>query len=640
MTALATCLSWSSEVSARNYVERMLRAQSMFGPDNTALDGSSEMALGRNLMRMLPEDVLDRQPVDFAGGRYQLVADIRLDNRDDLHSELALSAQQARLLCDAAVLAAAFERWGIEDTLPRLAGVFAIAVRDRKDKTLTLVRDPSSYRPLYYFQHPRFLAASSMLKGLFALADVPRELNETWLAEYVSLLPHKGPVTFFRDISRVEPGRMVRLSQDKAQTVHWCDLSSVPEQRFGSFDETLEALDDLMQTVVRAQTRSIGGVGSHLSGGLDSGVVTALSAKILAEKGKTLSAYTAAPRAPEEFSPSLREIADESPQARQVAALFPNIEHRIIFNDANPMTDVAARYIGIMDEIPLNPANLVWMDAIQRDAHKQGISTILNGIQGNITFSAGFELTAPEFRHCRSRLSYLHRVASLAQAGELTPRRAMAYVLHTFLPPALFHAVQSRLSRAPEVPSGVTLLKSDVVSNLDLTDRVNRRYRMHGFDGETAGHGRAFLLQQRDHGSLMKAGQALNRIDERDVCSDLRIVKFCLSVPIDLFSHGHDRALAKALYQRHLSADRLAGFVKGRQAADSHRMFFSEREKILSEIARATAKSSLFQNVVPEQLVNSQPDTQAVDFPFSQQVRYSRLLGTSLFINHINGRNS
>lgn len=643
MTALAACLSWSTEISARSSVERMLRAQAMFGPDGTSVNGSGDVALGRNLLRLLPEDVLDRQPVGFAGGRYQLVADLRLDNRDDLHDALGLSALEARLLSDAALLAQAFERWGIEETLPKLVGVFAIAVWDRHDKTLSLVRDVSSYRPLYYVRNSRFIAVSSMLKGLFALPDVPRELNDTWLAEYVSLLPHRGTSTFFRAIARVVPGCLVRLSQTGEEIIRWCDLSSVAERRPGSFGETLEELDALMQKSVRAQMRSTGAVASHLSGGLDSGVITALSAKMLAENGKTLHAYTAAPRDPLGLPSAVRAVANEAPQASRIAAMFPNIDHQIVFNDANPVTEVTARYIKTMDEIPLNPTNLVWMDEIQRRARADGASTILNGVRGNPTFSAGFELTRLEFQHRRSRLSYLIRIAGLARTGDMSPRRATALTLQSTLPEPIFRALQSWVSRAPKVPSGIVFLKDDVVSALDLTARVEQRYTTPEHGAEIIRHTRAFLLQQRDHGSLIKTGQALNGVDERDVCSDLRIIEFCLSLPVEMFSQGRDRAFAKALYRRHTSAEGVAGFVKGRQAAESGKTLGAERDAITSEIIRATTDSPIFRQVTREQLLSALGDT-AVPGPkpvsHAQNILYSRLLGACQFVNHVTGRNS
>lgn len=402
----------------------MLHAQSVFGPDNTALEGDDGLALVRNLLRLVPEDRFDRQPVALGGGRYRLVADLRIDNREELYRLLDLPAAQARTMADSTVLAAAFERWGIEKALSRLVGVFAIVVWDRQERELTLILDPMGQRPLLYSRRPDFVAVAGMPKGLFALAEVPRELNETRLVEFISCLPHQGPTTLYREVSRVEPGSLVRLSRDGEEVRHWAVLDDLAEARFGSFEEALEVLDEVMTGAVRSQLRSIGGVGSHLSAGLDSGVVTGMAARALAQTDGTLHAFTAGSRDTGTLPSTLRDVGNEVPQARRVAALFPNVRHHVVFNDCQPMTEVNARYISVMDEAPVNPTNMPWIDGIFREAKREGVTTILNG-GGNTTFSAGLNMTAPEFLHRRTTWSFFRRLTQMAAGREITARRPL-----------------------------------------------------------------------------------------------------------------------------------------------------------------------------------------------------------------------
>ena len=127
MSALAGRWNFDGRPGAADACERMLRAQDIYGPDDEARWDGGRIALGRRLFRLLPEDVHDRQPLTGRGGDCVLVADIRLDNRDDLERALQISPERARTLADADILLAAWERWGL-DCLDRLVGDYAFAV--------------------------------------------------------------------------------------------------------------------------------------------------------------------------------------------------------------------------------------------------------------------------------------------------------------------------------------------------------------------------------------------------------------------------------------------------------------------------------------------------------------------------------
>src|SRR5215218_10555556 len=102
MTALAGVWHLDGRPVASDNCARMLLAQAIYGRDDEAQWSDGDVALGRRLMHVLPEDRFDRQPLIGAQGRYVLVADIRLDNRDDLTRALGIGAGQARTNSDAA----------------------------------------------------------------------------------------------------------------------------------------------------------------------------------------------------------------------------------------------------------------------------------------------------------------------------------------------------------------------------------------------------------------------------------------------------------------------------------------------------------------------------------------------------------
>ncbi len=155
----------------------------------------------------------DRQPLQSRDGRLTLVADVRLDNRDDLTTQLGLPSADAEKLCDAAILLESLERWG-EGALDRLVGDFAFVLWDAQQHKLLLARDFLGQRPLHYHRGRGFFAFASMPKGLHALAEIPYGVDEQMVAEFLVLMPQRGTRSFFKDIDRIEPAHVVTVTRD------------------------------------------------------------------------------------------------------------------------------------------------------------------------------------------------------------------------------------------------------------------------------------------------------------------------------------------------------------------------------------------------------------------------------------------
>src|SRR5262245_19306417 len=338
MTALAGMWRFDGRPDAAESCERMLAVQKLYGPDHGAQWSDSAVALGRRLMRVLPEDAFDCQPLIGGGGRYALVADVRLDNREELTEALRIPAPQASALCDAAILLAAIERW--EDaSLERVVGDYAFAVWDGARRRLLLARDPLGKRPLHYHRASKFFAFASMPKGLHALPDVPYAPDEDRIAEFLRLAPETGTKSYFLGIERVEPGHVVTVTTEGLATRrHW--QPSKRQLVLRRPEDYSEAMRDLLDQAVSCRLRGTGDVGVYLSGGFDSGAVAATAARLLAPSGRRLIAFTGAPREGYNGPAPANRIIDEAPYAAATAALYSNIEHGVVHNEGrSPLAD-------------------------------------------------------------------------------------------------------------------------------------------------------------------------------------------------------------------------------------------------------------------------------------------------------------
>src|SRR5262245_33787438 len=328
MTAIAGLRRLDGRSDAAEKCARMLAVQQLYGPDNGAQWSAGDVALGRQLMRVLPEDAFDRQPLIGGEGRYVLVADVRLDNRDELTETLRIPAPQARTLCDAGILLAAIERWD-ESCPEHLIGDYAFAVWDGARRRLILARDPLGQQPLYYHRGNGFFAFASMPKGLHALPEVPYAPDEERIAEFLLLIPETGSQSFFLGIERVEPGHVVVATANRLTSRrHW--QPSRGRIALTRSEDYSEALRDLLDQAVHCRLRGAGDVGVFLSGGLDSGAVAATAARLLAPSGRRVIAFTGVPREGYNGPAPRNCIVDEGPYAAATAALYPNIEHVLV----------------------------------------------------------------------------------------------------------------------------------------------------------------------------------------------------------------------------------------------------------------------------------------------------------------------
>ncbi|HTC06477.1 MAG TPA: hypothetical protein VK749_23955, partial [Xanthobacteraceae bacterium] len=185
MSAIGGLLRFDGGPVTRHGLERAANALRQYGPDRADIAIGDGIGLVHVLMRMTPEDQFDRQPWQGASGAL-ITADGRLDNRDEVLERIGVTPGEARTWPDSRVLLAGWEKFG--DALwPMLRGPFAVAIWDPRRRALTLARDHLGLNVVMWHKSARFFAFATMPNGLFALDDVPRQLSEEKLADFLVL---------------------------------------------------------------------------------------------------------------------------------------------------------------------------------------------------------------------------------------------------------------------------------------------------------------------------------------------------------------------------------------------------------------------------------------------------------------------
>ena len=183
MSAIFGILCFDGGEVSPGELERMGNTLAHRGPDGRKFVVNDPVGLGHCLMRVNREDAFERQPLIDREASLTLVADCRIDNREQLSSEFGLSAD-TRDMPDSAFILAAYKKWG-ENCAEHLLGDFAFALWDAREKKLVLGRDHMGQRCVHYHHGKNFFAFATEIKALWAVPDVPRELSEIALAKYL-----------------------------------------------------------------------------------------------------------------------------------------------------------------------------------------------------------------------------------------------------------------------------------------------------------------------------------------------------------------------------------------------------------------------------------------------------------------------
>ncbi|MGN6572165.1 MAG: asparagine synthase-related protein [Pseudolabrys sp.] len=294
MSTIFGLLRFDGRAVAERDLERMSSALAHRGPDGRKFVARGPAGLGHCLLRVTHEDLFERQPIQDREAGLTLVADCRLDNRDELAGALHIPAQDLRAMPDSALILSAYKAWG-EDCTARLLGDFVFAVWDARVNRLVIARDHMGQRPLLYHRGDGFFAFAGDLKGLWALADVPQRLDvERFAARLVGPRADGAAAgeTPFEDIHGVPGASVMTIGQD-GRTLTRRYWEPRPDPAHLGRDEAyyIAAYRRVLGEAVNCRLRRL----LHppamlLSGGYDSAAVAGLAGPVLGAAGRKLTA--------------------------------------------------------------------------------------------------------------------------------------------------------------------------------------------------------------------------------------------------------------------------------------------------------------------------------------------------------------
>jgi len=347
MCAIYGYISHNSPVE-QVVLNRMGEVQKHRGPDDEGRmifnSRGASIGLGHNRLSIIDLSSAAKQPMSNEDGSIWLTFNGEIYNFKHLRRELEEKGHRFKSHSDSEVIIHLYEEMGTS-CLERLRGMFAFALWDSNLNALLLARDRIGKKPLHYACYDGGVIFASEIKALLKHPKVSIDIDLNSLNKYLTYEYVPAPASIFKSIKKVEPGHYLIFQNGEMKSYQYWDLPLVDYPiGYRSEDEYIEELKEILKRAVRSRLVADVPVGMFLSGGLDSGLVTALAA----------SEYPQL----ECFSIGFDDPSfDESSYAKEIADALKVKHHVKVFNGAE-MLDNLYSLPDILDE-PLADASIL-----------------------------------------------------------------------------------------------------------------------------------------------------------------------------------------------------------------------------------------------------------------------------------------
>jgi asparagine synthase (glutamine-hydrolysing) len=400
--------------------------------------------------------------------------------------------------------------------------------------------------------------------------------------------------TVYKTIHQIPPSHSITVQDSKVTLSRYSTIQVEEKLKLNSNEEYEEAFKEVFSKAVTARLRTHGEVGSHLSGGLDSGTVVSLAAKALQKENKQLHTFSYVPE--ESFidwTPKYY-LPDERPFIKETVNHVGNINDQYLsFEGKSPLTDVDD-FLDLMEMPYKFFENMFWLNGISEEAHNQGIKILLNGARGNHSISWGsWNLSMDYYASLIKKLKWVNLNHELNQycINNYTGKSVMLPVVAKRAFPHLFiNKVQSEY-QFPSVINPEFAQKTKVLNKLqeyginasgmlgkDLNEHRENHYK--------------HLFVWNKSGTANTKFSLRYSLWDRDPTNDIRVIRFCLALPDEQFvTGGMERSFIRRATKGILPEKvRLNQHIRGVQGADTiHRMsakwnlFIEELKQLCSD---------------------------------------------------------
>ena len=344
------------------------------GPDGSSIWCEGSIGLGHQMLWTTQESIHEVLPLEEDG--LVITADARIDNRADLCEELGIRDEED--VSDSYFILKAYVKWG-EDCPDKLLGDFAFVVWDKQEEKLFCARDHMGVKPFYYYLDDDMFVFGTEIKALFEVEGVPREINELQIAYHLSLMHYEREITSYQNIIRLPAASYLKVDNNNLNFEEYWELDINYKIHLDSDEEYEKKFLELLTEAVKCRLRSKFHAGSMLSGGLDSSSVSCIANIILKKQNRKLKTFSAT-----------FDSVPESNERYFIEKVLSSDKfdyYLINADEIGPLNEINS-YFKYGDQLIIFPNTFMTWN-INREAKKQGVRILLDGLEGDIVVSHG-----------------------------------------------------------------------------------------------------------------------------------------------------------------------------------------------------------------------------------------------------------
>lgn len=282
MCGITGIINLNNERINEGVISQMTDAIAHRGPDGRGIFADGNVALGHRRLSILDLSEKGAQPMQSKTKNWTIVFNGCIYNYRELKQELIAKGHQFESTTDTEVIVEGLEAYGIR-FFERLNGMFAVGAFNHSNRKLYLSRDKFGIKPLYYWHNNNTFLFASEIKAFLKHPDFKVDVDLRALNEYFTFQNLFSFRTLFKDVSMIPPANTIEIGSDFRQLVHnsWWDYDFSETDESMSFEDAKEETLRLFRQAVKRQMVSDVPVGSYLSGGMDSGAITAVGSGMI-----------------------------------------------------------------------------------------------------------------------------------------------------------------------------------------------------------------------------------------------------------------------------------------------------------------------------------------------------------------------
>lgn len=579
MSAIAGIINFNKEPILIEETSSIMQALEKFPANDIRVWRNGHVFFGCHAQWITPESIGEPLPFYDSERQCTITADAIIDNREELFEMLQVSCDKRMTMPDSQLILLAYYKWG-EEAPKYLVGDFAFMIWNEREQKLFGARDFSGSRTLYYYRDQNRIAFCSVMKPMFTLPYIKKELNEEWLAEFLAIVGMIDVVdansTAYKNILQIPPSHSISVTSEKAALKQYCHITAGKKIKLKCDEEYVEAFQVVFQKAVNARLRTHRQVGAQLSGGLDSGSIVSFAARKLKNENKKLHTFSyIPPKDFEDFTPWFL-MPDERPMIKSTVGHVGNIQdYYLDFENRDSFSEIDD-FLEMMEMPYKFFENSFWLKGMFEEAQKKDVGLLLNGGRGNLSISWGsaidyYAMLLKKLKWVRL-FNELNDYSKNVGGNRIRRLPIIAKVAFPFLEQL--------------VPSDNPYIFPNLI-NAEFAKKtaVFKRLKEHGMD-ESGWFSSANIFEQRkSHFEEVFHWNASNTLAaklslqhslwKRDPSNDIRVIHYCLSLPEEQYvQKGLDRSLIRRATKNLLPDEiRLNQKVRGVQGADwVHRM--------------------------------------------------------------------